>query len=158
MQQHEFAGQSSAHLSKRRRTTVRSDRVSLLDPKLLPWVNPTEAASSLGRLSARDADCPTVAPIVACTMPAAAWVNCVTPKLGLLGPAPGADPSMPWDWLESCELDHWEEKRGAMPRVALPYVSIGYSANLHSASSLRMQSCFDTLLNGMLQVFAAITV
>lgn len=43
---------------------------------------------------------------------------------------------MSWDWLASWDADHWEEKRGAIPRVGLPYVSMGYSANLHSASSL----------------------
>lgn len=63
-----------ADLPKRRRTTARSDKVSLLllVLLLLPWLNPTEARSCLGMLSARDADCAAVAPCVARTIPAAA--------------------------------------------------------------------------------------
>ena len=66
------------------------------------------------------------------------WVPAMAPEPRDLGPGPG---SMSWEWVVSWEADHCEENRGAMPSVALPYVSIGYSANLHSANSLHIQDC-----------------
>ena len=56
---------------KRRRTTVLSDKVSLV-ALAVPGVKAKEAESCWGRLRAREKDWDTVAPTVARTMPAAA--------------------------------------------------------------------------------------
>ena len=44
---------------------------------------------------------------------------------------------LPKSWLAACEAaaSQEAEKRGAIASVALDQVSMGYSANLHSASS-----------------------
>lgn len=66
---------------------------------------------------------------------------------GLLGPASPKDAPA---WLASCDADHWGENKGAISRVALPSVLVGYSANLHSANSLHHAGSMESLIGGTL--------